>query len=68
MMMWFALHVNLVMSHLACMMHAHVHGACDLYKTCPSKYSTGLVYKQADPNLVKITAEYFGVLNTQNAN
>ena len=29
---WFTLFVNLVISHLACMSHVCVHGACDLIK------------------------------------
>ena len=32
MMTWFALFVNLVMSHLACVSHAHMHGTYALYK------------------------------------
>ena len=49
-------------------MHAHVHGAHALCRTSMSKYLSGLVCTQAEPNLPKITASHFQVLNTQNAN
>ena len=71
MMMWFALYVNLVMSCQACMMCMCMHGAHALCRTCrtsTSKYWSGLACTQANPNLVKITAPHFQVLNNQNAN
>ena len=68
MMMWFTLYMNLVMSCLACMMHMHMHGAHALRRNSTSKYSSGLVSIQADPNLAKITTTNFWVQNTQSAN
>ena len=67
-MMWFALYVNLVTSCLACMTHMPMHGTHALHRTSVSKYLSGLACTQADPNLAKITAPHFQVLNTQNAN
>ena len=64
MMMWFTLFVNLVTSHLACALHALVHGAHALYKYDMSKYLSGLACLQADLNIEKITASHFHVLNT----
>ena len=68
MMKWFTLYVNLVMSCLACTMHAHLHGTCALCRNSMSKYSSGLVCMQADLNLPKITDSHFQVLNEQNSN
>ena len=68
MMMWFALYVNLVTSHQACMTCVHVHGTHALCKSSASKYLSDLVCMQADPNLAKITTSQFWVLSTQNAN
>ena len=68
MMMWFALYMNLVMSHLARMICGCMNGTHALCKTSMSKKLSGLACTQADPNLVKITAAHFLVLNTQNAN
>ena len=65
MMMWFTLFVNLVMSHLACMMCAHMHGTHALYKYGASKYPSGLACTQANSNLEKITPSHFWVINTQ---
>ena len=65
---WFASYASLVTSHLACMMHMHIHGICALHKYGISKYPSGLACMQADSNLGKITASHFWVLNTQNAN
>ena len=44
------------------------HGAHAQCKTSMSKYLSGLVCMQADPNLVKITTSHSQVLNIQNAN
>ena len=44
MMTWFALCVNLVMSHLPCMMHMCMHGACALHETSTSKQLNCLVH------------------------
>ena len=52
MMTWFALHVNIVVSHLACTSCACMHGAYALYLS-------GLACMQADLNLEKITASHF---------
>ena len=41
---------------------------CALCRTNTSKHLSGLEYIQANPNLAKITASHFQVLNTQNAN
>ena len=68
MVMWFALFANLVVSHLACTLHASMHGAHALIKYDTSKYLSGLACKQANSKLGKITASHFQVLNTQNAN
>ena len=68
MMTWFTFYANLVMSCLACMMCACMHGACPLHKYGASKYPSGLVCMQADSNLEKITTSHSWVLNTQNAN
>ena len=70
MMMWFALHENLVMPCQACTtcIHMHVNGTHALSNMGASKYSSGLVCKQANTNLAKITASHFQVLNTENAN
>ena len=68
MMMWFTLFVNLVTSHLACVMCAHMHDTCALNKYGASKYLSGLACMQADSNLEKITTSHFQVLNAQNAN
>ena len=68
MMMWFALYADLVTSHLACMMHIHMHGICALNKYVASEQSSGLACTQADLNLAKITATHFWVINTQNGN
>ena len=65
---WFAIFANLVMTHLACLLCAHVHGACALNKNGRHKYPSGLAFTQADLNLGKLTASHFWVLNTQNAN
>ena len=51
---------TLVTSCQACATHTHMHGTHALSKIGASM--------QADPNLVKITASHFQVLNTQNAN
>ena len=45
---WFTLFANLVMSHLACTSHAHVHGTHVLNKYGASKYPSGLACMQAD--------------------
>ena len=55
MMTWFAFFVNLVTSHLACMLQVHEHGAHVLYKYGTSKYPSGLVFMLADSNLLKLT-------------
>ena len=68
MMMWFTLYVNLVMSLLACAMHVCTYDTHALCRTSASKYFSGLVCFQTDPNLAKITASHFQVLNAQNAN
>ena len=68
MMMWFALFVNLVTSHLACAMLTCMHGAHALNKYGMSKYPSGLACMQADSILAKIMDSHFWVLNTQNAN
>ena len=68
MMTWFALFVNLVMSHLTCVLHVCMHGTCTLNKYGVPKYLSDLVSMQADSNLGKLTASHFGVLNTCNAN
>ena len=57
MMTWFGF---LVTSHLAYMMHMHMHGTHDLYKTSTSKYLSGLACMQTDMNLVIITTYIFG--------
>ena len=67
-MTWFGLYANLVISHLACVTHMHVHDTHAPHKTRASKYSSGLACMQANTNLVKITTSLFWVLNTQNAN
>ena len=61
---WFALYVNLVTSHLACMMCTCVHDTHALSNMGTSKYLIGLACMQADTNLAKITAAHFQVLNT----
>ena len=58
MMTWFTLFLSF----------AHMHGACALYKYVASKYLSGLACMQAVLNLGKLSASYFWVLNTQNAN
>ena len=68
MMTWFASYVNPVLSHLACVMHVHMHGACALYKYGMFKNPSGLACMQADLNLEKITTTHFQVLNAQHAN
>ena len=68
MMILFTLYVNLVMSCLVCMMHAHMHGAHALCKNSVSKYLSGLACMKTNLKLAKITASYFAVLNTQKAN
>ena len=68
MMTWFGIYANLVMLCLACKTCAHVNGTCALCRNSMSMYSSSLECMQADPNLVKITASHFWVLNTQNAN
>ena len=68
MMTWFALFVNLVMSHLACTLCACMHGTHALNKYGASKYLSGLACMQADLNLGKLTASHFQVLDTQNEN
>ena len=65
MMSWFTLYVNLVTSHLTCMI---MHGACAQYKYCASKYLSVLACMQAGSNLEKRTFPLFGVLSAQNAN
>ena len=42
MMAWFALDVNFVMLHLACAMHAQMHGTYALNKYDACKYPSGL--------------------------
>ena len=66
--MWFALYVNLVLSHLACVTHVPMHGAHALCRNSASKCLKGLACMQADLNLAKTTASQFGVLNAQNVN
>ena len=68
MMMWFTLYADLVISCLACMTCACIHGRCDLCRTSESKYLSYLACMQADLNLTKITTSHFWVLNTQNSN
>ena len=60
-MMWFALYVNLVTSCLACVLHAHVHGAHAPKIYGMSKYPSDLacMQMQTDLNLGKITAFIF---------
>ena len=67
MMTWFALYVNPLITHWACMTCMHVHGTCALCKTSTSKYLSSLACMQADMNIVKITSSHFQVLNAQNA-
>ena len=68
MMTWFALYANFVTSHLACMVHAYMHGTCALDKYGASKYPIGLVCMQADSNIGELTTSHFWVLNTHKAN
>ena len=68
MMMWFVLYANLVMTCLAFMMHAHMHGTHALNKYGASKYPSGLACMQANLKLEKIAASHFWVVNAQNAN
>ena len=68
MMMWFTLFVNLVMSCLACMLHACMHGTHAPYKYGAPKYLSGLSWMQAKSNLGKLTASHFQVPNTQYEN
>ena len=68
MMTWFTSYMNPVMSCLACPMCMSVHGTCALCRNSASKYLSSLACMQTGPNLVKITALHFQVLNTQNAN
>ena len=68
MMTWFTSFTNLVTSHLACVLHVHMHGACVLITYDMPKYPSGLACLQSDSNLGKLTASHFRVLNTQNAN
>ena len=42
-----------------------MHGTYALSKIGASKYSSGLACIQANPNVVKVTASHFQVLNTQ---
>ena len=65
---WLTLYVDLVTSCLACVTHVHMHGTHALCKTSMSKYSSGLVCMQANPNFAKINNPHFWVLSTQNAN
>ena len=64
MMMWFTSYMNLVVSCLASMLHAHMHGTHALCKNSASKYPIGLASMQAHSNLAKITATHFQVLHT----
>ena len=66
-MMWFALFVNLAMSHLACTSHAHMHGTCAQIKYGTPMYPSDLAWMQAKSNLLKLATSHFWVLNTQNA-
>ena len=68
MMTWFTLYTKPSDVTLGMHNHAHLHDTCALSKSGMSKYLSCLVCIQANPNLVKITASNFGVLNTQNAN
>ena len=44
MMTWFALFVNVVMSHLACTSHMHMHGARAPYKNSVYEYPSAGVH------------------------
>ena len=64
----FTSYANLVMSHWACVLCTHVHGAHAIIKMGTSMYSNGLMGTPADSNLMKLTASHFKALITQNAN
>ena len=65
---WFTSYANLVMSHWACALLMHMHGAHAIIKMGTLKYSNGLMGMPADLNLRKLTASHFIALITQNAN
>ena len=56
---------TLVMSHQACMMCMHMHGAHSLSNIGTYKYLSPLACMQADTNLAKVTASHFWVLNVE---